>query len=131
MAKTLRRPSKQMMLAVNASIDGNEEEVKSLKAEFKLDQGELTKRLEMRAGEKYSFERKSRAKKDPEYTIEVENLENLLTEETKIAVLIRVGEKAKQLLEAKPKDEVTRITKAISDVEKLRKQYEAALELIR
>ena len=55
MAKTLRRPTKEMMLAVNAAIAGNKKKVNELVKEHRLSRRELEARLEIRDGEKYDL----------------------------------------------------------------------------
>ena len=64
MAKTLRRPTKEMMLAVNASIAGNKKKVNELIKEHRLSRRELEARLEIRDGEKYQLRRKNSASDD-------------------------------------------------------------------
>lgn len=58
MAKTLRRPAKQMMLAVNATIDGKRADANKIIKGYKLSTAELSKRVEMRDGEKYELKKK-------------------------------------------------------------------------
>ena len=58
MAKVLRRPTKEMMLAVNASIAGNKKKVNELVKEHRLSRRQLDARLEIRDGEKYDLRKK-------------------------------------------------------------------------
>ena len=55
MAKQLRRPTKEMMQAVNAAIGGNKKKVNELVKEHRLSRRELEARLEIRDGEKYDL----------------------------------------------------------------------------
>ena len=59
MSKTLGRPSKGMMLAVNAFMDRDEEELNRLMEEHGLDKEELELRLESRDSKRYSVGRKA------------------------------------------------------------------------
>ncbi len=135
MAKTmkLRRPTKGMMMAVNAAIDCHIKEVDQLVREFKLDRKELQTRLEMRAGEKYDMER-GKGPRGPRgaktaRTV-VDDVVSSLDGRTKTATLVRLESRVQELLSQKPKAEVTKTRDALKNVDKLREQLEAAETLL-
>ena len=61
--KQLRRPTKPMMLAVNASIAGKKKDVDELAKEHKLDRNEVEQRVKLREGRPYGFTNRRRGKK--------------------------------------------------------------------
>ncbi len=146
MAKTLRRPTKEMMLAVNASISGNKKKVNELVKEHRLSRRELEARLEIRDGEKYDLPKKGgrpkgsgkkttkkrgpgRAPKAgrPGVTVEVTQM---IDGRTKTVTLLRLAYKIEELLEERPKAEVQKIEKAFEEAEELKGKYEKAMQLI-
>ncbi len=145
MAKTLRRPSNAMMLAVNAAIGGNKKKVNELVKEDGLSRRELDARLEIRDGEKYDVKKKGgrpkgstnkkagRALGRARATVSASNAENVLQMmdgRTKTVTLLRIAYRANELLDGKPKAEVQKFEKAMDDAEKLKQQYEKTLALI-
>ena len=145
MAKTLRRPSNAMMLAVNAAIGGNKKKVNELVKEHGLSRRELDARLEIRDGQKYDLTKRGgrpkgstnrnagRAPGGARTTVSVSNAENVLQimdGRTKTATLLKISYRANELLDGKPKREVQKVEKAMENAEKLRKEYQAALTLI-
>ena len=86
MDRKLHRPSKPMMLAVNASIDGDKEEITRLMKEHQLIPSELEKRLAGRDENNYSFERKPRGSK--QIVGDSNDVVSMINETTKTAVLI-------------------------------------------
>ena len=58
----LTRPTRGMMLAVNAAIDGNTQTVTDLVTEHGLDRKELKERLALRDGQKYEMTRRTGGK---------------------------------------------------------------------
>ncbi len=158
MAKVLRRPRKEMMLAVNASVDGKTADLNKLIKEYKLSRAELGKRLELRDGEKYDLKRKGGRPKGSGNKVgkrgpgrprkagrgpgrppgrpagrtqkAAGDLLSLMDGRTNTVTLLKIAYKASELLDARPKPEVARVEKALNDVEELRERYEAAMELI-
>ena len=146
MAKTLRRPTKEMMLAVNAKIAGKTAEMNNLIKEFKLSLAELKKRVELRDGKKYDLRKKGGRPKGskkktagkrgpgrPRATATVrkpEDILDLLDGRTKTVTLVRISHKVNELLDAMPKPEVEKVEKALNEAEELRDKYEAAMKLI-
>ncbi len=145
MAKTLRRPTKAMMLAVNASIDGKRADANKIIKEYKLSTAELKRRIEMRDGEKYDVKKKGgrpkgstnkktgRAPSRGRATVSVSNAENVLQVldgSAKIATLLKISYRANELLDAKPKRDVSKVEKAMEEAEELKRKYEEALALI-
>ncbi len=145
MAKTLRRPARQMMLAVNATIDGKRADANKIIKEYKLSTAELKKRVEVRDGEKYNVKKKGgrpkgstnkkagRAPSRGRATVSVSNAENVLQMmdgRTNTVTLLRIAYKANELLDGKPKAEVQKFEKAMDNAENLKQQYQKALALI-
>ena len=146
MAKTLRRPTTEMMQAVNASIAGNKKKVNELVKEHRLSRRELEDRLEIRDGEKYELRKKGGRPKGagrkkttgrgpgrppaagrPGVTVDVKQM---IDGRTKTVSLLRLAYKIEELLEERPKAEVQKIEKALEQAEELKEKYEKAMELI-
>ena len=133
MAKTLRRPTKEMMLAVNASIAGNKKKVNDLVKEHRLGRRELDARLEIRDGEKYQLRRKAApATIEPKVRAAkltdgpVDEVLGIINRRTNIVTLVRLEGRAQELLAQKRKAEVNKVRKAMAEVEVLRQKYEEA-----
>ncbi len=133
MAKALRRPTKEMMLAVNASIAGNKKKVNDLVKEHRLSRRELDARLEIRDGEKYQLRRKAGL---PTRELEVraakladgpvDEVLGIINHRTNTVTLVRLEGRAQELLAQKRKAEVNKVRKAMAEVEVLRQKYEDA-----
>lgn len=101
--------------------------------EHKLSKTELQQRLEMRQGEKYDLTkgtgprgpRKARASADSD------DIVSMIDGRTRVATLIRLEERVKEILAQKPKAEVTKTKDAMTSIDKLREQLEEAEALIR
>ncbi len=146
MAKTLRRPTKEMMLAVNAAIAGNKKKVNEQVTEHRLSRRELEARLEIRDGERYDLAKKggrpkaSGAKKTRRkaaagrttvtVTPKAGNVLDLMDGRTTAVTLLKIAYRANELLDAKPKAEVQKVENAMENAQKLRAQYEEAVALI-
>ena len=144
MAKVLRRPSKQMMLAVNSSISGNTKKVNELVKEHRLSRRQLDARLEIRDGEKYDLRKKggrpkgsgTKTKRAPAQQGNdgargrPEDLLSVIDGRTRTVTLLRIAYKASELLEIKPKAEVRQVEKAMDEAEDLKRRYEEAMVLI-
>jgi hypothetical protein len=132
-----RRPTKVMMMAVNAAMDGNHDEVDRLVGEYKLDRKELQHRVSNRAGEKYDLSpriagaprRPGRAPRAPrpdpvDMTVTI----NGRTSVRQLFKLIELAEKVKgeaqQELKRRPPDQLEPVKKALSDIELLRRERE-------
>ena len=133
MAKTLRRPTKEMMLAVNASIAGNKKKVNDLVKEHRLGRRELDARLEIRDGEKYQLRRKAApATIEPKVRAAkltdgpVDEVLGIINRRTNIVTLVRLEGRAQELLGQKPKAQVNKVRRAMAEVEVLRQKYEDA-----
>ncbi len=133
MAKALRRPTKEMMLAVNASIAGNKKKVNDLVKEHRLSRRELDARLEIRDGEKYQLRRKAGL---PTRELEVraakladgpvDEVLGIINRRTNTVTLVRLEGRTQELLAQKRKAEVNKVRKAMAEVEVLRQKYEEA-----
>ena len=133
MAKVLRRPTKEMMQAVNASIAGNKKKVNDLVKEHRLSRRELDARLEIRDGEKYQLRRKAApATIEPKVRAAkladgpVDEVLGIINRRTNVVTLVRLEARAQELLAQKPKTQVNKVKKAMAEVEVLRQKYEDA-----
>ena len=129
------RPKKEMMLAVNATIEGKTKEVERLIEEHNLDETELAEALERRKGIRYPFTRKKRSKKAKKKAVTpvatpVDVL-SMMDGRTKIVTLIEIEEKARELLSKKSEEEVARTRSSLRKVEKLEKDLEEARATLR
>jgi|CXWL01.1.fsa_nt_gi hypothetical protein len=126
--KTWRRPQKAMMLAVNASIDGDEKLSDQIITEHRLDRKEFLVRMETRNGERYTFTRSPNGSRTA--IVPAEDIISKIDGRTKIITLIRLVEKVEFLLQAKPEEEVAKVRAALAGYEKKRselKEMEALL----
>jgi len=150
MAKTLRRPKKEMMLAVNASIDGDTKTLAQLRKDFDIGNAELKTRLEMRNGEKYGMTRKGGRKKGtgkkkptngrrrgpgrPPKAAAVEapkrDLLDMIDGRTKTVSLLKLSHKIEDILGQRDKKEVEKIDKALIEYEEMEGKLEAMKQLI-
>ena len=144
MANALRRPTKEMMLAVNASISGNKKKVNQLVKEHRLSRRQLEARLEIRDGERYDLRKKGgRPKGSGKKTTRApgqqgndgargrpEDLLSVIDGRTRTVTLLRIAYKASELLEIKPKAEVRQVEKAMDEAHELKRRYEEAMALI-
>ena len=132
MAMKLKRPTKGMMLAVNASIDGKTAEVNKLTNEHKLSKTELQQRLEMRQGDKYDLTKGTgpRGPRKARATADSDGIVSMIDGRTKVATLLRLEERVKEVLAQKPKAEVTKTKDAMKNIDKLRAQLEEAESLL-
>ncbi len=145
MAKTLRRPSNAMMLAVNAAIARNKKKVNELVKEHGISRRELDARLEILDGQRYDLTKRGgrpigstnrkagRAPSQARVSVSVSNAENVLQMmdgRTKTATLLKISYRANELLDGKPKREVQKVENAMEIAERLRKEYQEALSLI-
>jgi len=121
-AKKIRRPTKEMMLAVNAVIDGDEKEAERLVSEHKLDRKELQIRLRKRGGEKYTFERKPRATRAASTVGAAPPAAPLLDGRTKTVTLLRLARRIKELLAARDPKEVAKVRQAVDTYEQKRRE---------
>lgn len=135
MAKTLRRPTKEMMQAVNAAIaGGNKKKVTQLVNEHRLSRKELEARLEIRDGEKYNLRKKKPVRRVKASKVlstspangPVEGILKGVDGRTGTVTLVQVEARVQELLGQKPKTEVTKVKKAMAEVEVLRRKYEDA-----
>ncbi len=133
MARQLRRPTKEMMLAVNAAIMGNKKKVTQLVNEHRLSRKELEARLEIRDGEKYKLRRTQQrpnrtSKAQPVTTTNVvrNDVLRIIDRRTDAVTLVSLKTRVEELLAQKRKAEVNKVEKAMAEVEVLRKKYEDA-----
>lgn len=114
----LRRPTKEMMLAVNAAIDGKKKEVNSLVTANKLSRRELQTRVELRDGEKYDLEKGRGPRVVKKATAPSGDIVSMLNGRTKAVTLVRLEARVKELLVQKPKGEVTKVREAAKNYDK-------------
>ena len=134
MAKRLTRPTKEMMQAVNAVIAGNKPKATQILKEHGLSRKELDTRVEFRDGEKYDLRPKS--KRQPKKVTRrpsasatgtrPNGIASSVDGRTNVVTLVQLETRVGELLSQKPKAQVTKVRKAIAEVEVLRQKYEAA-----
>ncbi len=133
----LRRPSRAMMLAVNAAIDRKDREVAQLLKEHNLDTAELEQRLVLRNGRQYDLngttQRPTRRRRGAEEPI-VSNgghvdLDVTINGRTSVQKLFKLIEQAfqvkaaaqQELARRKPED-VEPVKKVVAEIELLRRE---------
>ena len=134
-----RRPTKVMMLAVNASIDGDTSTVDQLVKKHDLDCAELEKRIAIRNGRKYEWNgRKKGAGSKTRPISQSLDLKVTIDGRTAVAKLFRLIEQAdlikgqaQQELKRRPPEEIEPVKKAFVEVELLRREQEKIREKIR
>lgn len=118
--KTMRRPKKEMMLAVNAVIDGDQKTADRVVSEHKLDRKELLARVALRGGEKYSFERAARSTGNAG-PLESEGVLGI-DGRTKTVTLLRLARRIEELLAARDSKDVAKVRAALGTYEQRRKE---------
>ena len=143
MAKQLRRPTKGMMLAVNAAIEGDKSTVDRLMDEYDLASSELERRIEARNGRKYQLDgskkkRQLRSEKPPRARARSADLEVTIDGRTSVAKLFKLMDQAErtkaaaqQELKRRPPEEIEPVKKALGEIELLRRQQRKLEEKIR
>ncbi len=126
----LNRPKKEMMLAINASIDGNDQEVNRLVNEFKLDRKELQARLEKRNGEQYDLEAGKGPRRPRVASRASDDILATVDGRTKISSLLRLESRIKEVLAQKDKSEVAKVRDTLNNIEKKRRELEEMEALI-
>ena len=134
MAKRLTRPTKEMMQAVNAVIAGNKPTATQILKEHGLRRKELETRVELRDGQKYDLKSKRQVKKTTRRRTATGTRTNGIAASvdgrTNVVTLVHLEARVGELLSQKPKAQVTKVRKAIAEVEVLRQKYETAKALI-
>ena len=130
------RPTKGMMLAVNASIDGEFEAVDELMEQYELDRDELNERLLIRSGSKYDFangakRRRINPRSAPRAKLASPAIEVTIDGRTSVRQLFRFMQEAEQIksraqqeLKRRPEEEIDSVKRALSDIELLRRERE-------
>lgn len=137
--KRLRRPTKAMMLAVNATLAGDRSGVKKLMAEHGLDGDELERRVALRNGEAYdlgprkaSKRSKPRKQRRPRSKAPEKKPTDLasMVKGWKIARLLDGIEALERELARHPEEEVRRVRDARASVVELRERLKEAEEAL-
>ena len=143
MAKGARRPTKGMMLAVNATIDGNQEEVDRFVEEFNLERRELQRRLDARNGQRYEFKPRTgkvlvRGAAPPRARAGILDMGITINGRTPVRQLFKLIDLADQIrgqaqqeLKRRPPEQLEPVKKALTEIELLRRQREKLEERIR
>jgi hypothetical protein len=143
----LRRPSKAMMLAVNAAIDRKDKEVDRLIKDHDLDSAELEQRLLLRQGKHYDVngtkrksakESRQRAKSGGLHAMTSFDLNIAIDGRTSVAKLYKIISEAERLkvqaqqeLKRRPDDEVEPVKQAFLEIELLRREQEKIQDKIK
>lgn len=131
----LRRPTKVMMLAVNATIDGKQAEVDRLVQENKLSKAELRQRVEYRDGRKYELQSSNngvtRASRRGTASAPAVIPDITISRRTSVRQLFRLIEQTEQIraqaqqeLKRRPESEIEPVKKALGEIEILRRKRE-------
>ena len=132
------RPTKGMMLAVNAAIEGEHESVDELIEQHDLDRDELNERLMIREGRKYDFANgakrrgnTTRQRNTPRSKTTTPAIEVTIDGRTSVRQLFRLMQEAEQVkvraqqeLKRRPDEEIDSVKRALSDIELLRRERE-------
>lgn len=128
--KQLRRPTKPMMLAVNASIAGKKKDVDELAKEHKLDRDEVEQRVKLREGRPYSFTNRRRGKKVKKKAAKPiaapADILSMIDGRTKILTLLEIDARVNELLSKKTEEDVARVRSSLRKVEKLERELKEA-----
>lgn len=140
------RPTKEMMLAVNAAIDGDKAAVDRLMMAHELDPAELEQRVATRGGRKFDIlgnrpltERAPPLSKEPAKPrvrdVDIQVTINRRTSVAKLFKLIEQAERikgeAQQELKRRPPEQIEPVKKALSQIELLRRERQKVEERIR
>ena len=133
----LMRPTKEMMLAVNATIDGDNSQADSLIRQHQLNRKELGFRLEKRGGEKYTFDRKRRGGRKSTKTAvgttktaPTSDITMMIDGRTKTSTLVQIECRVQDILAQRNGRDVTRIRDAVKQVHQLRAKLKEAESLL-
>ena len=141
-----RRPTKGMMLAVDAAIEGDKATVDQLLKEYDLDYAEIEHRLGRRNGRKYSLsgQKKKRKTTAPRSNEAVRSMlpeldfKVTLDGRTSVAKLFKLIEYAERLksqaqqeLKRRSPEEIEPVKKALSEIELLRREREKIEQKLR
>ena len=131
----LMRPTKQMMLAINAQLEGDARQADGLVREHGLDRKEMQLRIEKRAGEKYTFSNKRRGKRGKNSkkvglvaaaSAPTRDILALIDGRTKIATLVRLESRIDEILALRNGRDVSKIRDAMKQINDLRKRLQVA-----
>ncbi len=131
----LRRPTKVMMLAVNATIDRKQAEADRLVQENKLSKAELRQRVEYRDGLKYELQSSNnaatRASRRATASSPAVIPDITISRRTSVRQLFRLIEQTEQIraqaqqeLKRRPASEIEPVKKALTEIEILRRKRE-------
>lgn len=132
----LVRPTKEMMLAINAQLDGKTKEAESLISEHRLNRKEMELRIEKRGGQRYELsggKRGGRGKKARIIATASAPSRDILTMidgRTKTATLARLETRISELFASRDKSEVAKVRDAVKNVAALRRQLQAAESIL-
>ena len=144
------RPTKGMMLAVNAAIDGDKKEVDRFINEYELACGELDERLSLRNGRKYEFKRRRESRPSPKRqpkkkvppgrssvksnSVDLHVTIDGRTSVAKLFKLIDLAERVKAAaqreLKRRPSSQIEPVKKALGEIELLRRKQAKLAEQI-
>lgn len=135
--KLSRRPTKGMMLAVNASIDGDQATVDQIVKEYDLDCAELDERIAVRSGRKYEMARGGRRATNNGPRMRAAgrfrtadlDLQVTIDGRTAVAKLFKIIDEAERLkaeaqqeLKRRPPEQIDPVKKALEEIELLRRE---------
>lgn len=130
----LIRPTKEMMLAINAQLDGNAKEAESLIRAHSLNRKEMELRIQKRDGEKYDLVGKKRGRKKGKViasaSAPARDIFNMIDGRTKTSTLIKLEGRISEILTGRDGREVSKVRDAVKTINDLRRKLQAAENLI-
>lgn len=133
----LIRPTKQMMLAINAQLENDVRLADSLVREHGLDRKEMQFRIDKRGGEKYNLNPKRRGKRKGgrERIIQTasapaRDLFTMIDGRTKTATLVRLEGRIDEILSLRNGKDVTKVRDAMRQINDLKRKLQAAESIL-
>lgn len=132
----LIRPTKEMMLAINAQLSGNAKEAEGLVREHGLSRREMELRIQKRGGEKYDLAGKKRGrgrgrgKVIASASAPARDIINMIDGRTKTSTLVKLEGRISEILTGRDAREVSKVRDAMKTINDLRRKLQAAESLI-
>lgn len=130
----LIRPTKEMMLAINAQLGGNTKEAEGLIREHGLNRKEMELRIQKRGGEKYDLAGKKRGRGKGKViasaSAPARDIFNMIDGRTKTSTLVKLEGRINEILTGRDGREVSKVRDAMKTINDLRRKLQAAESLI-
>ncbi len=132
----LVRPTKEMMLAINAQLNGNAKDAETLIREHSLNRKEMELRIQKRGGEKYNLAGNKRGRGRGKGRLvatasaPVRDVFTMIDGRTKTPTLVRMEGRIAEILSARDGREVSKIRDAMKTINDLRRKLQAAESIL-